>query len=123
MQEIVEIIVMEGIGAVMLWFAYAIGVRHRMSLIAGYNKRTAASVRDNPGLARLAARLCVSIGLASMLMPVLTFLWGREPAGMYTVIGGYGGFILGALAVTVLEAREFTGPAIADQQGRKNMHS
>lgn len=106
--KIVEIIVIEGIAVLMFVFAYAIGVKRKMHLIAGYNARTAQCVHDKPGLARLVARLCVLVGLASAFMPLATHVWGSSAAGMATWVGGYGGFIVGVTVLTILQAREFT---------------
>lgn len=107
-EKLIEILVMEGIAVSLCVFAYAIGIKHKMYLIAGYNERTAQYVHDKPGLARLVARLCLLVGLASALMPLATSLWGGKPTGMATWIGAYGGFVVGTLILTVLQAREFT---------------
>ncbi len=107
-EKLIEIIVLEGIAVSLFVFAYAIGIKHKMHLIAGYNERTAQYVHDKPGLARLVARLCLLVGLASAFMPMATYLWGGKPTGMATWIGAYGGFIVGTLILTMLQAREFT---------------
>lgn len=101
--KVIEIIVMESIAGLMFVLAYAIGVKRKMHLIAGYNERTAQYVHDKPGLARLIARLCVLVGLASAFMPIATHIWN-----MSAWIGGYGGFIVGVTVLTILQAREFT---------------
>ena len=105
--KFVEIVVMEGIALLMFAFAWAIGVKRKMHLIAGYNERSAASVHDKPGLARLIARTCLVIGAASALMPLGTYLWGGTPTGFASVTGGYGGLIVGVIALTILQAREY----------------
>jgi len=105
--KIVEIVVMEGIAALMLVFAHAIGVKQKMHLIAGYNERTAASVHDKPGLARLIARVCLVVGLASGLMPFGTWLWGGTHTGFASVTGAYAGLIVGVIALTMLQARDY----------------
>ncbi len=106
--KIIEIITMEGIAVLMFVFAYAIGIKRKMHLIAGYNERTAQYVHDKPGLARLIGRLCVLVGVASAFMPLATHLWGGKATGMATWIGAYGGFIVGVTALTMLQVREFT---------------
>jgi hypothetical protein len=35
MAKFVEVLIMGGVAGLMFWFAYAIGIKHRMSLIAG----------------------------------------------------------------------------------------
>ncbi len=106
--RIIEIVVMEGVALLLIAFAYAIGVKKKMHLIAGYNERTADTVHDKDGLARLIGRVCLLVALASALMPLATTLWGANPTGMSMWIGGYGGFIVGIIALTMLQAREFT---------------
>jgi hypothetical protein len=106
--KLLEFIIMEGVAAVMLWFAYAIGVRQRMELIAGYNERTAHHVTDKPGLARLVGRMCGLLGLAAAVMPIATWLWGDTAAGLAACIGGFGGLLVGAVGLTVLQARDYT---------------
>ncbi len=98
----IEILIMEGIAILMLVFAYLIGVKGRMELIAGYNQRSAARVTDKAGLRRLIARTCVLLAIASALMPVVTSLFDLAYA-----IGGYGGFILGVIGFVVLQARDY----------------
>lgn len=105
--KIVEILVAEGIAVLMFVFAYAIGVKQRMLLIAGYNERTAKYVTDKPALARLVGRVCLLVGIVTALMPLGTYLWGNTVAGWYMVIGHYGGFIIGVIAFTVLQSREY----------------
>ena len=107
MDKLIEIVVMEGIALLMFWFAYAIGIQHRMTLIAGYNQKTAEHVTDKAALARLIARLCLLVGIASALMPLATSLWGTTTTGYYSCTGAYGGFILGTVALTMLQARDY----------------
>ena len=108
--KIIEIVTMEGIAALLLAFAYAIGVKGKLSLIAGYNERTADSVHDKVGLGRFIARVCVAVALASALMPLATGLWGTTPTGLATVTGGYAGFIVGVVVLTLLHTREYASP-------------
>ena len=108
--KIVEIFVMEGIALLLFAFAYAIGVKQKLHLIAGYNERSAATIHDEPGLGRFIARVCAAVGLASALMPFATFLWGRTATGLASVIGGYGGFVVGVLVLTLLHSRDYAGP-------------
>jgi hypothetical protein len=105
--KLIEVLVMEGTALVLFAFAYAIGVKGKMFLIAGYNERTAGRVRDKRGLARVVARLCILVGLASALMPLATHLWGDSRESLAGLIGGYGGFIVGAILFTMLQAREY----------------
>lgn len=105
--KLIEILVMEGIAALMFWLAYAIGIKQRMELIAGYNKRSAELVTDKPGLARLIARLCLLVGLASAVMPLLTYLWGTTAIGMAACIGAYGGFLIAVILMVMLQARDY----------------
>ncbi|UCE90048.1 MAG: hypothetical protein JSW10_04295 [Pseudomonadota bacterium] len=105
---------MEGIALLMLAFAWQIGVKRKMELIAGYNQRTASQVHDKPGLARLIARLCLIHALAAALMPLLTWLWGQDREGLAMLIGGYGGFVVGSVALTALQARDYTHPPGTD---------
>ena len=113
--KIVEIIVMEGIAALMFAFAWAIGVKQKLHLIAGYNERTAASVHDEPGLARLIGRVCLVVGIASAAMPLGTHLWGGTATGFATLTGGYAGFIAGVVALTMFQAREYAGSSLAEK--------
>ena len=105
--KLIEILVMEGTALLLFGFAYAIGVKGRLFLIAGYNERTAKLVHDKRGLARLVTRLCVLVGLASALMPLATYLWGGSPQSVAACIGAYGGFIVGTLLFTMLQARDY----------------
>ena len=114
--KVVEIVVMEGIAALMFAFAWAIGIKQKMHLIAGYNERSADSVHDKPGLARLIGRVCLVVGLASAFMPLGTYLWGGTPTGFASVTGGYGGFIAGVVALTMFQAREYAGPHSAQRK-------
>lgn len=114
--KLVEIIIMEGIALLLFFLAYLIGVKRKMELIAGYNERTAHSVHDKPGLARLIARVCIVVGAASALMPLATYLWGDRSPGMTMVIGGYGGLIVGVISLTMLQARDYTGSAPSERK-------
>jgi hypothetical protein len=105
--KIVEIVVMEGIAVLMFVFAWAIGVKQKMHLIAGYNDRSSARVRDRPGLARLIGRVCLVVGIASALMPLGTYLWGGTSSGFASLTGGYGGLIVGVVVLAALQAREY----------------
>ncbi len=108
--KIVEVIIMEAVAALLFGFAYAIGVKRQMHLIAGYNDRTAHQVHDKDGLARLIARLCLLVGIASALMPAATHFWGQSATGQSAWIGAYGGFLAGILTLTMLQARDFAAP-------------
>lgn len=94
---------MESIAVLLFWMAYLIGVKGRLELIAGYNERSAASVSDKAGLRRLVTRLCLLVGIASAVMPLLTYFFA-----VASVIGGYAGFILGVVAMVMLQARDYT---------------
>jgi len=106
--KIFEIIVMEGIAVLMFVFAYLIGVKGKLELIAGYNEKTASKVKDKDGLKRLITRLCVLLGIASALMPILTYFSMKYPNGLAYCIGGYGGFILGLIGMVILQSRDYT---------------
>jgi hypothetical protein len=41
-------------------------------------------------------------------MPVATALFGTTNASLMQWIGGYGGFIVGVVALTFLQAKEYT---------------
>jgi hypothetical protein len=112
--KLIEILVMEGTALVLFAFAYAIGVKGKLFLIAGYNERTAKLVHDKRGLARLVTRLCVLVGLASALMPLVTHLWSDSPQSLAGWIGAYGGFIVGTLLFTVLQARDYVSRGASD---------
>lgn len=103
--KLIEVLVMEGVALLMFVFAWQIGVRKRMELIAGYNESTAERVRDKAGLRRLIARCCLLLGIGSALMPLLTWLAADSSNGFAQVIGGYGGFILG---MVFMQARDYT---------------
>ena len=107
-EKLIEIIVLEGIAFVMFTFAYLIGVKGRLELIAGYNEKTASQVTDKNGLKRLITRLCVLVGIGSALMPLLTHFAASYPHGMAYSIGGYGGFIVGIVGMVILQARDYT---------------
>ena len=106
--KLIEILVMEGIAILLFIFAYLIGVKGKLELIAGYNKRTASRVKDKDGLKRLVTRLCVLVGVGSALMPVLTHFSRSYPSGLAYIIGGYGGFILGVIGMVALQSRDYT---------------
>jgi hypothetical protein len=106
--KIVEVLIMEGIALLMFWFGYMIGTKKRMEFIAGYNDKTAEKVIDKEGLARLIARLCYLVGLASALLPVATTFLASNNFSLYGWVHGYGGFIVGVIALTLLQARDFT---------------
>lgn len=106
--KLIEIAVMEGIAILFLVFAYLIGVRGRLNLIAGYNERTAAAVKDKDGLRRLITRMCILLALGSGLMPLLTHFAGGHPDGLAYVLGGYGGFVVGVIGLVVLQSRDYT---------------
>ena len=106
--KIIEILVMEGIAILMFIFAYLIGVKGKMELIAGYNERTASKVKDKDGLKRLITRLCVLLGVGSALMPLLTHLLANQADGIAYAIGGYAGFIIGLIAMVMLQSRDYT---------------
>ena len=106
--KVIEILIMEGIALLILWFGYMIGVKKKMGLIAGYNEKTANRVIDKDGLARLIARVCYLVGIASAIMPFVTTFFGSSHASLMQWIGGYGGFIVGVVALTMLQARDYT---------------
>ena len=106
--KLIEIVIMEGIAILMFGFAYLIGVKGRLELIAGYNEKTADKVKDKNGLKRLITRLCVLVGLGSAIMPLLTYLSADYPNGLVYCIGGYGGFIVGVTGMVVLQSRDYT---------------
>ena len=106
--KIIEILVMEGIAILMFVFAYQIGIRGKMELIAGYNKRSAARVTDKAGLGRLIARTCLLVGIGSAMMPLLTYFAADYRNGMAHVTGAYGGFIVGIIGLVMLQARDYT---------------
>jgi hypothetical protein len=106
--KIIEIFIMEGIAILMFWFGYMIGTKKRMEFIAGYNEKNADKVTDKEGLARLIARVCYLVGLASALLPIATTFLASNNSILYGWIHGYGGFIVGVIALTLLQARDFT---------------
>ncbi len=107
MIKITEILVMEGIAILMFVFAYLIGVKGKLKLIAGYNDRTESRVTDKEGLKRLIARTCLLVGIGTALMPVLTYFTATGPHGIAPVIGGYGGFVIGIISLVMLQARDY----------------
>jgi len=106
--KIIEIMIMESIAILFFVFAYFIGVKGRMELIAGYNERTASKVTDKNGLKRLITRLCVLVGVGSAIMPILTHISHEYPSGLAYSIGGFGGFIVGVVGMVVLQSRDYT---------------
>ena len=106
--KLIEILIMEGIAILMFVFAWQIGIKGKMELIAGYNRRTAHRVTDKAGLRRLIARTCLLVGIGSALMPLLTWIAVDYRAGMAHAIGAYGGFIVGVIGMVMLQARDYT---------------
>ena len=106
--KIIETLIMEGVALLMFWFGYMIGTKKRMEFIAGYNEKTADRVVNKEGLARLIARVCYLVGIASALMPAATAVFGTTNQTLMQLIGGYGGFIVGVVSLTLLQARDFT---------------
>lgn len=106
--KLIETLIMEGIAILMFVFAWQIGIKGKMELIAGYNERTAARVTDKAGLRRLIARTCLLVGIGSALMPFLTWIAADYDLGIAHVIGGYGGFIVGVIGMVMLQARDYT---------------
>lgn len=106
--KLIEIVVMEGIAVLMFIFAYLIGVKGRLELIAGYNKESAAKVKDKNGLKRLITRLCFLLGVGSAFMPLLTHFTSNYHNGLAYSIGGYGGFIIGLVGMVVLQSKDYT---------------
>ncbi|MBT8120375.1 MAG: DUF3784 domain-containing protein [Gammaproteobacteria bacterium] len=106
--KLIEILIMEGIAVLMLWLGYLIGIKKKMELIAGYNKKSSQHVTNKAGLARLIGRLCLLIGIASAVMPIATSIWGVSTPALNYCIGAYGGFIAGVIGLTMLQARDYT---------------
>ena len=106
--KLIEILVMEGIAVLLFIFAYLIGVKGRLELIAGYNEQTASNVKDKSGLKRLITRLCILVGVGSAFMPILTHFVSNYPSGLAYSMGGYGGFILGVIGMVALQSRDYT---------------
>ncbi len=118
MAKVIEVLIMGGIAALMFWLSYAIGVKQTMTLIAGYNEKTAHLVVDKPGLARLVGRMCFLVGLGTALMPVATTVVSGSLKGLYACIGAYGGYLSGIVAFTALQSRDYTqgkGSALPDR--------
>jgi len=105
--KFIEILVMECVAILFFVFAYLIGVKGRLELIAGYNKKTEVHAKDKNGLKRLITRLCLLIGVGFALMPLLTYFASCYPHGMAYSIGGYGGFILGIISMVTLQSRDY----------------
>ena len=106
--KFIEILVMEGIAVLLFIFAYLIGVKGKLELIAGYNKETASKVKDKDGPKRLITRLCLLLGIGSALMPIITHYSSNYPNGLAYSIGGYSGFILGITGMVILQSRDYT---------------
>jgi hypothetical protein len=106
--KLIEILIMEGVAVLLFAFAYLIGVKGQMNLIAGYNERTASKVTDKEGLKRLITRLCLLLAVGSAVMPLLTYISAGTPGGLAYCIGGYGGFIVGVVGMVALQARDYT---------------
>ncbi len=106
--KIIEIFIMEGVALLLFAFAYLIGVKGKLELIAGYNEKTSQKVKDKNGLKRLITRLCVLLGVGSAIMPILTYYTVSFPDGLAYSIGGYGGFILGSVGMMALQSRDYT---------------
>ena len=106
--KIIEILVMEGIAILLFIFAYLIGAKNKLELIAGYNENASSKVKDKNGLKRLIARLCILLGLGSAFMPLITHLSSNYPHGLAYSIGGYGGFIIGIIGMVILQSRDYT---------------
>jgi hypothetical protein len=105
--KFLEIVILGGAAALLFWLSYAIGVKKRLGLIAGYNEKSAHLVRDKAGLARLIGRLCFLVACAAVLMPIATGIWGFSRSGLWGCIGGFIGFLAGVVAFTSLQAREY----------------
>lgn len=106
--KLIEIWVMEGIAVWLFIFAYLIGFKGRLELIAGYNERTVSKVKDKDGLKRLITRLCVLVAVGSAFMPILTHFSSNSPGALAYCIGGYGGFILVVIGMVALQSRDYT---------------
>lgn len=106
-EKVIEIIIMESISISMFAFAYAIGVKKKMNLIAGYNKKTADNVTDKDALARLVGRVCLLVGVAAVFMPLAKYIWGETSRGWAMVADHFGGFNRGVVALTMLQSREY----------------
>ena len=106
--KLIEILVMEAVAILMFMFAYLIGVKGKMELIAGYNEQRASKVKDKDGLKRLIARLCVLVGIGTAFMPLLTHFTSSHPHGMACSIAGYFGFIVGVVGMVALQSRDYT---------------
>ena len=105
---IIELIIWWACALLMFLFAYLIGVKGKMELIAGYNARTADRVTDKEGLKRLVTRLLLLIGAACMLLPLLRFFIFTGHDGYTLLIGGFGGFMIGVIGMVMLQARDYT---------------
>ena len=108
MAKLIEVLIMGGVAGLMFWLSYAIGIKQRMTLIAGYNEKSAHLVTDKPGLARLIGRICLLVGVGAAVMPIATAIWSGYPKGFYTCMGALGGYLAGVVAFTTLQARDYT---------------
>jgi uncharacterized membrane protein len=116
-EKFIEILLMEGIAVLMFIFAYLIGAKGKLELIAGYNEKTALNVKDKNGLKRLITRLCILLGVGSAIMPILTHFSSSYPPGMAYVTGGYGGFILVIVGMVILQSKDYTSQAYENIHG------
>ena len=107
MAKLIEVLIMGGVACLMFWLACAIGIKQRMTLIAGYNEKSAHLVADKPGLARLIGRTCFLVGLGAAVMPIVTAVWEGSSKGFYTSMGAFGGYLIGIVAHTSLQARDY----------------
>jgi len=104
----IELIIWWACAFLMFLFAYMIGVKGKMELIAGYNARTADRVTDKQGLKRLVTRLLVLVGIACMVLPLLRFYVFTGYEGYILLVGGFGGFMIGVIGMVMLQARDYT---------------
>ena len=105
---IIELAIWWACACFMFLFAYLIGVKGKMELIAGYNTRTADRVTDKQGLKRLITRLLVLVGIACMVLPILRFFIFTGHEGYMLLVGGFGGFMVGVIGMVMLQARDYT---------------
>jgi hypothetical protein len=54
-------------------------------------------------------------------MPLATYLWGSTTKGWALCVGHYGGFVLGVIALTVLQSRDYTAFARERKKIKKNL--
>jgi hypothetical protein len=105
---IIELIIWWACGGLMFLFAYLIGVKGKMELIAGYNARTADRVTDKEGLRRLITRLLVLVGIACVFLPLMRFFIFTGHEGYTLLVGGFGGFMIGVIGMVMLQTRDYT---------------